>query len=53
MRWAGIHAVQYDAVEVRIRVQGGAESLDRAHSPALGALHAVADAGATTLVGEE
>jgi hypothetical protein len=53
MGWAGIHAIEYDVVEVGIQVQSGTKSLDRAHCSALAARHTEMDAGASPLVGKE
>ena len=53
MGWAGIHAIEDDAVEMRIRVESGTKTLNRCDRTALGALHTVMDASAAPLVGEE
>jgi len=50
MGWAGIHAVEYDAVKVRICVHSGTESLDCGHRTAEASLDTMMNAGAAPLV---
>jgi hypothetical protein len=53
MGWAGIHAVEYEAVEMGCQIQSGSESLDRRYRATLALLHAMMSEGATALIGEE
>ena len=53
MGWAGIHAIEDDAVEMRIRVESGTKSLYRGHCTAKTSLYTMMNASAAPLIGEE